>query len=198
MYFIYLQKSQFCQKCHDTLALSRRYEMFNKLGQKQLFKKKKKKKIPTDLPYFCSARYANITISFFWPYNCAQLFQARRQPAGDATHPLKSAKRSTFSHKIGQKWVFVTGLRGRGSKRPLFGVQKVHFLGVLQCRTCTPQSILATGLIYCFSTPFYRCTDLFLCKFLSIFHSLFDLSLISKWHQCLSSLFIAFSPCNDM
>ena len=29
--------------------------------------KKKKKKIPTDLPYFCSARYANITIFFFWP-----------------------------------------------------------------------------------------------------------------------------------
>ena len=28
---------------------------------------KKKKKIPTDLPYFCSARYANITIFFFWP-----------------------------------------------------------------------------------------------------------------------------------
>ena len=44
MYFTYLQKSQFCQKCHDTLALSRRYEMFNKLGQKYLFKKKKKKK----------------------------------------------------------------------------------------------------------------------------------------------------------
>ena len=34
MYFTYLQKSQFCQKCHDTLALSRRYEMLNKLGQK--------------------------------------------------------------------------------------------------------------------------------------------------------------------
>ena len=29
---------------------------------------KKKKRIPTDLPYFCSARYANITIFFFWPY----------------------------------------------------------------------------------------------------------------------------------
>ena len=27
----------------------------------------KKKKIPTGLPYFCSARYANITIFFFWP-----------------------------------------------------------------------------------------------------------------------------------
>ena len=29
-----VQKSQFCQKCHDTLALNRRYEMFNKLNQK--------------------------------------------------------------------------------------------------------------------------------------------------------------------
>ena len=28
---------------------------------------KNKKKIPTYLPYFCSARYANITIFFFWP-----------------------------------------------------------------------------------------------------------------------------------
>ena len=27
----------------------------------------KKKKIPTYLPYFCSAHYANITIFFFWP-----------------------------------------------------------------------------------------------------------------------------------
>ena len=24
--------------------------------------------MPTYLPYFCSARYANITIFFFWPY----------------------------------------------------------------------------------------------------------------------------------
>ena len=31
---------------------------------------KKKKKIPTYLPYFCSARYANITIFFFWPKLC--------------------------------------------------------------------------------------------------------------------------------
>ena len=63
MYFTYLQKSQFCQKCHDTLALSRRYEMFNKLGQKWLFKKKKKS-LPTYLPYYCSARYANINFFF--------------------------------------------------------------------------------------------------------------------------------------
>ena len=36
--------------------------------------KNKKKSLPTYLPYFCSARYANITIFFFWPYlGCSNL-----------------------------------------------------------------------------------------------------------------------------
>ena len=41
-------------------------------------------------------------------------------------HHSKSGKRSTFSHKVGQKWVFVGGLWGRGGGGE---VQEVHFLG---------------------------------------------------------------------
>ena len=40
-------------------------------SSKKQKKIKKKKEIPTDLPYFCSARYANITIFFFWPNKVA-------------------------------------------------------------------------------------------------------------------------------
>ena len=51
----------------------------------------------------------------------------------------KSAKRSTFTHKMGQKWRFCRRVKGGGVrfKKSTFGVQKVHFWGV-------PPSILAT------------------------------------------------------
>ena len=39
-----------------------------------------------------------------------------------ATHPLKSAKRSTFSHKMGKKWGICKRVKGGE-------VQKVNFLG---------------------------------------------------------------------
>ena len=45
-----------------------------------------------------------------------------RGGAGGATHHPKSPKRSTFSHKMGQKWVFCRRVKGDE-------VQKVHFLG---------------------------------------------------------------------
>ena len=43
-------------------------------------------------------------------------------------HP-QSAKRSTFSYKMGQNGVFVGGLRGWGSKSPLFGSKRSTFWG---------------------------------------------------------------------
>ena len=46
---------------------------------------------------------------------------------GPAMHPSKSAKKSTFSHKMGKNGVFVGGLRGRGSKSPLLGPKGPHF-----------------------------------------------------------------------
>ena len=59
--------------------------------------------------------------------------------------PPKYAKRTTFSHKMGQKWGFcrrVKGVTGWGSKSPLFR-SKRSFFG----RSCTPspKSILAMG-----------------------------------------------------
>ena len=56
--------------------------------------------------------------------------------------PPKSGKRSTFGHKVGQKWGFVGGLRGWGSKSPLFGSKRSTFGGF----HTSPDSILATGL----------------------------------------------------
>ena len=54
---------------------------------------------------------------------------------GVRCNPPKSAKRSTFSHKVGQKWGFCRRVRGVRFK-------KVHFLGVPH----PSKSILATGL----------------------------------------------------
>ena len=42
----------------------------------------------------------------------------------------KSAKRSTFRHKMGQKWGFWRRVKGWGSKSPLFGSKRSTFLGV--------------------------------------------------------------------
>ena len=50
-----------------------------------------------------------------------------------------SAKRSTFSHKMG---LFCKKVKEVRFKKSTFWVQKVHFLGVLH----PPKSILATGL----------------------------------------------------
>ena len=44
--------------------------------------------------------------------------------------PPKSAKRSTFSYKMGQKWGFCRRVKGVRFKKSTFWVQKVHFLGV--------------------------------------------------------------------
>ena len=58
--------------------------------------------------------------------------------------PPKSAKRSTFSHKVYQKLGFCRRVKGGwGSKSLLFGSKRSTFLG---SRTPT-KSILATGLI---------------------------------------------------
>ena len=69
--------------------------------------------------------------------------QARSQGGCDAPPPPKSAKRSTFSHKVGQKWGFCRRVRGgEVQKSPLFGSKRSTFSGFR-----TPQkSILATGL----------------------------------------------------
>ena len=57
--------------------------------------------------------------------------QARSQGgAGGAMHPPKSAKRSTFSHKMGQKWGFCRRVKGVRFKKSSLWVQKVHFFGV--------------------------------------------------------------------
>ena len=55
--------------------------------------------------------------------------------------PSKSAKRSTFSHKVGQKWGFCKRVKGDE-------VQKVHFLGPKGPHFGVPPlpSILAMGL----------------------------------------------------
>ena len=42
--------------------------LINSVKNSSSKKKKKNPYLPTYLPYFCSARYANITIFFFWPY----------------------------------------------------------------------------------------------------------------------------------
>ena len=44
--------------------------------------------------------------------------------------PPKSAKRSTFSHKMGQKWGFCSGVEGVRFKKFTFWIQKVPFFGV--------------------------------------------------------------------
>ena len=43
--------------------------------------------------------------------------------------PPKSAKRSTFSHKVGQKWGFCRRVWGWGSESPLFGSKRSTFWG---------------------------------------------------------------------
>ena len=62
-YFTYLQKSQFCQFSTLLHWADDMKCWINSVKDSS----SKKKKIPTDLPYFCSACYANITIFFFWP-----------------------------------------------------------------------------------------------------------------------------------
>ena len=56
-------------------------------------------------------------------------FKTGPQPGG-ATHHPKSAKRSTFCHKVGQKWHFCRRVIGVRFKKSTIWVQKVHFLGV--------------------------------------------------------------------
>ena len=57
-------------------------------------------------------------------------------------HPPKSAKRSTFSHKVGQKLGFCRRVRGVRFKKVHFLGPKGPLFGVLH----PPKSILATGL----------------------------------------------------
>ena len=65
------------------------------------------------------------------------------RPVARGCDPLpKSAKRSTIATEWAKNGVFVGGLRGWGSKSPLFGSKRSTFGG-----PTSPKSILATGLI---------------------------------------------------
>ena len=57
----------------------------------------------------------------------------------EGMHPFKSAKRSTFNHKIGQKWSFC---RGWSSGNPILGSRRSTFLGPAS----PPVSILAMDM----------------------------------------------------
>ena len=56
-----------------------------------------------------------------------ELSHVSTPPARRRRTPPKSAKRSTFSHKVGQKWSFRRRVRGWGLKKSTFWAQKVHF-----------------------------------------------------------------------
>ena len=102
--------------------------------------------------------------------NFSRRSQARSQGggggAGGATHPPKSTKRSTFSHKVDQKWGFCRRVKGGE-------VQKVHFLGLkgpLFWVPHPPKSILATGLGAAFLELLIKTWNtLFLFLFLFLF-----------------------------
>ena len=66
--------------------------------------------------------------------------QARSWGMQGVRRTPKSAKRSTFSNKMGKNGVFVIGLRGDGTQIK----KSTHFGG-----SAPPKSILATGLLIC-------------------------------------------------
>ena len=63
-------------------------------------KKKKKNSLPTYLPYFCSARYANITIFFFWPYRrLIMRIDAKNVYAWSHSHLLHCTLMDIYAHQ---------------------------------------------------------------------------------------------------
>ena len=79
-------------------------------------------------------------LAFLWRSswgNTSEIMQKSKPIAKGCNAPPKSAKRSTFSHKMGQKWGFCRRVKGsevQKSKYPLFGFKRSTFLG-----SCTPQ-----------------------------------------------------------
>ena len=73
---------------------------------------------PTTTLIFCIHSFIHSFIPLF------------RHVARGCDAPPKSAKRSTFSQKGGQTWVFCIRIKGVRFKKSTFWVQKVHILGI--------------------------------------------------------------------